>query len=374
MAFDVAVVGAGVIGRSCAWRLARTGRSVAIIDPHPSSGASYAAAGMLAPVTEAAYGEEALVTAALESSRSWPAFADDLAGDAGFDVGYEVGGTLLVGVDGSDYVHLEELFEFHRALGLPSEMISSSRAGEIEPLMSPALRGGIFASGDASVDNRLLLSALGVACRNLGVTEMRTDALGIALHNHRVLGVETPDGTVSAGTVLLAAGWSSSAFECGVDGYRAPTRPIKGEIIRLRTPESSVRITRNVRAVVAGVSVYVVPHRDGRVVIGATQEDVGLDERSTVRGVHSLLRDAIRVLPSLREFEIVEIRAAMRPGSPDNAPIVGETGVDGLLVATGHHRNGFLFAPLTAEVICAMVLGGAQPLYRSIFDPRRFDR
>lgn len=342
-----------------------------VVDPHPSSGASYVAAGMIAPVTEAAYGEEEIAAVAIRAAEAWPRFAAELEEESGLGVGYRSTGTLLVAADASDRVALEELYAFHRTLGLPSELVGPSRARELEPLLSPSSRGGIFAAGDAQVDNRRLLSALASACARRRVTECRSTVIGVATAHGHAVGVETNEGTLAAGAVLLAAGYRSIALG-GSAGYAPPTRPVKGQILRLRTPATSVPLTSTVRAVVGGFSVYVVARADGTVVLGATQEDVGPDERPTVGGIHGLLRDAQRVLPSLSEFEITEIRAGLRPGSPDNAAIVGATPLPGLVVATGHHRNGILFAPLTSELAPAVIVDDALPAYAALFDPARF--
>jgi glycine oxidase len=371
MSWDVAVIGSGVVGLSCAWKLAQEGLRVVVVDPHPSSGASYAAAGMIAPVTEAAYGEQELAALAIRSADQWPAFAAELEDEAGLAIGYRTSGTLLVAADGSDRAVLDELYAFHRTLGLPSELVGPSRARELEPLLAPSNRGGIFAAGDAQVDNRRLLAALAEACRRRGVGACRSTAVGIAADGGRAVGVDTSEGRVTAGAVLLAAGYRSIAVGEGV-GYAPPTRPVKGQILRLRTPPMSVPLSRTVRAVVGGFSVYVVARADGSVVLGATQEDVGPDERPTVGGVHGLLRDALRVVPSLSEFEITDVRAGLRPGSPDNAAIVGATPLRGLSVATGHHRNGILFAPLTTEMVRALIVDGALPGYAAPFEPSRF--
>ena len=165
MTYDVAVVGAGAIGWSCAWALARAGRSVAIIDPFPSSGASYAAAGMIAPVTEAGYGEEDVVAVTRRSADLWPRFAAEVEAESGLGVGYSTTGTLLVAADASDRAHLEEIFTFYESLGLPAELVGPTRARELEPHHAPANRGGRFVPGDAQVDNRRLLAALAEAAR-----------------------------------------------------------------------------------------------------------------------------------------------------------------------------------------------------------------
>jgi glycine oxidase len=329
---------------------------------------------MLAPVTEVSYGEESLAALAASSAARWPAFARELSHDAECDPGYTESGTLLVGIDGSDRAHLQELHTLAQSLGLSSELVGPSAARELEPLLTPSNRGGVFASGDAAVDNRRLLAALGAAGASAGVQVIRGTVQAIATSDGRAVGVESDLGRIEAGVTVLAAGFQSVTVDGRVDGYRPPTRPVKGQILRLQPPSAALRMSRTVRALVEGFSVYIVARADGRVVVGATQEEVGVDERTTAGGLYGLLRDGIRVIPSLGEYEVVEARAAMRPGSPDNAAIVGESPVPGLLVATGHHRNGILHAPVTAELISSIVLGRPRPPLVEPFDPRRFAR
>jgi glycine oxidase len=345
---------------------------VTVFDPHPGSGATYVAAGMLAPVTEAAYGEQAIVALALRAADVWPNFADALREQSGLDCGYRRAGTLLIGADASDLAHLQELQAFHRELGLDSVLVGSTRAREIEPLLAPSQRGGLFAAGDAQVDNRRLLAALFAAGARLGVQERRETVRRVIVEGDHATGVETDTGVHAAGVVLLSAGYRSVSIGGLPAAYAPPTRPVKGQILRLRTRQYVPELSVTVRAIVAGSSIYVVPRGDGRVVVGATMEDVGPDDTVTAGGVYQLLRDALRVLPMLADYELVETSAGLRPGSPDNAAIVGTTGIDGLLVATGHHRNGILFAPTTAEVIASLVATGTTPDFAAPLLPGRF--
>jgi glycine oxidase len=372
VAADVAVIGSGVIGRTCAWRLQRAGFEVTVFDPHPASGATYVAAGMLAPVTEAVYGEQAVVELALRAAESWPGFAAELWAESGLDCGYRRDGTLLVAADASDRAHLDELQAFHHQLGLDSVRVGPTQARELEPLLAPGQRGGIFAAGDAQVDNRRLLAALFAACRRHGVQERRETVRRLLTDGSAVTGLETESGTYRASMVLLAAGYRSIAIGGLDERFVPPTRPVKGQIMRLRARPGAPELSVTVRALVAGSSIYVVPRGDGRVVVGATMEELGPDETVTAGGVYQLLRDALRVLPALAEYELVEAQAGLRPGSPDNAAIVGETGLPGLAVATGHHRNGILFAPTTAEAILSLIEQGTVPAFASPLSPQRF--
>jgi glycine oxidase len=342
--YDLLVVGAGVIGLAAAWQEAGRGARVALVDPHPGRGASYAAAGMLAPVTEAAFGEEGLVEFSLHSAAAWPAFAEAIERESGLPVGLVRSGTLLVGVDASDRDFLEQLQNFHARLGLESRFCLPSECRTHEPLLAAAISGGLFVPDDLQVDNRRLLAALAVAARRAGVEEVRARVLAIDDEKGAITGATTELGAISAARVLIAAGAATPEL---VGQQVAPVSAVKGQILRLRTPEQGPSLSRTVRAIVEGRSIYIVPRGDGRVVVGATVETRGEAGTTTVGGVYELLRDATAVLPALKEFELLEAFAAARPGTPDNAPLIGAAATPGLFLATGHYRHGFLFAPAT---------------------------
>ncbi|HVB06539.1 MAG TPA: glycine oxidase ThiO [Acidimicrobiales bacterium] len=369
-ALDLAVVGSGVVGLTAAWRLASTGQRVVVVDAHPGRGASYAAAGMIAPVTEAAFGEEAVTAIALRAADGWPAFAAALEQASGFSVGLEQRGTLLVAADRSDRAQLEQLLEYHRELGLDSRWCRASECRSLEPLLDPAISGGLFAAGDRQVDNRRLLAALATAAAGAGATFLTDEVVSLIEDEGGVCGVRTRGGReLAAARTLLASGAALTPF---APADLPQPRPVKGQILRLRTPAAGPWLSRTVRAVVRGQSVYVVPRGDGRVVVGATVEEHGDPRRVTVGGVYELLRDAVQVLPALKEFELLESFAAARPGSPDNAPLVGATSIPGLYLATGHYRHGILLAPVTAAVLEAVLSGTAPPAWSTPLDPARF--
>lgn len=360
---DVVVVGGGVIGLCCAWRLAARGRSVTLCDPAPTAGASWVAAGMLAPVTEVQHGEEELLRLTLAAARRWPSFADELESASGGPVGWRPTGTLLVAVDADDRRWAQALHRFQRSLGLAVEWLTPRQARQLEPALAPALSGAIWAPEDHQVDNRQLLAALRRAVEQARV-EVRADAVvSLQATGGAVSGVTTADGTaIGASHVVLCAGWQSGAIEGLPAGLAPPVRPVKGQILRLVPADgSSVVLERTVRAFVASSHVYLVPRATGEVVVGATMEEMGPDTTPTAGGVHELLRDALAVVPALRELVVAEVAAGLRPGSPDNAPLIGPApggfGVDGLVIATGHYRNGLLLAPLTADAVVAAVEG-----------------
>lgn len=359
---DVAVVGAGVIGTAIAWRLAQRGAAVTLIDPRPGAGATATAAGMLAPVTELHFEGRELLALNLESARRYPGFAAELTDRTGIDVGYRPCGTVQVAWDGADLATLRQLHEFQASLGVASLLLSGRELREIEPSLTPGLPGGLLAGEDHQVDNRLLHKAMLAAARAAGVELVTEPARRIG-----AAGVSTDGRTIAAGHVVLAAGaWSRDLS----DGLLV--RPVKGQTVRLRGEPGLVR--RVVRGAVKGNAVYVVPREDGELVLGASSEEAGFDARPRAGAVYELLRDAQALLPVLNEAEFVEVSTSFRPGSPDNAPLIGRVEPDGLIVATGHYRNGVLLAPVTADTVTELILDGAEPELLKPFSPHRFTR
>jgi glycine oxidase len=368
---DVVVVGAGLIALASAWRLRGRGLTVAVVDPAPAAAASRAAAGMLAPVTEAHYGEEQLLRLSMESLRRYPAFVAELESLTGEPAGLRATGTLLVAADAGDRAVLTDLHAFHQRLGLAATMLSSRECRALEPMLAPSVRAGLLVDGDQSVDNRRLAAALLRACDCTGVDVVRRRVAEVVVRDGSVAGVTLDDGTtITAETVVVAAGASSAALPGLPAGACPPVRPVKGQILRLRGPEL---IGRSVRAVVAGRHVYLVPRTDGELVVGATVEELGDDVTVTAGAVHELLHDARTVVPGVDELALVETTAASRPGSPDNVPMIGRTDVGGLVLATGHYRNGVLLTPVTADLVAAAVTGdGTDEEWAAPVSPRRF--
>ncbi|MER7500043.1 glycine oxidase ThiO [Nonomuraea pusilla] len=354
------VVGGGVVGLAVAWRLAREGRPVTVVDPAPASGASHAAAGMLAPVSEVTYTEAPLLRLGAASLRRWPSFAAELAADAGLGdpasaLDLRADGTLDVAFGADDLAALDELAAFMEKLELPVERLTGRECRRLEPMLAPSVRGGLLAPGDAWVDPRRVTAALLAALERLGVPLVRARVAGLLRDGDRVTGVrlaDGPDGTgpqeaglgeIRAANVVLAAGaWSGELFDL-------PVRPVKGQIMRLRSPQPL--LGRCVRGMVHGAPVYLVPRGDGELVLGATQEELGFDTRVTAGGLYELLRDARELVPGVTELEVADTVAGLRPGTPDNLPLIGPAGVPGLVLATGHHRGGVLLTPLTTDLV-----------------------
>jgi len=455
----LAIVGAGVIGLSCAWRAAEAGWSVELIDPAPGSGSSWVAGGMLAPVTEAWPGEEELLELGSESLGRWPEFATALAQAADAPAGLRTEGTVVVAAAAGDRAELDDLANYLGRLGRDVSVLSARELRRLEPSIGPDVRGGLSVPGDLAVDNRVLLAALLAAADRAGVrfveawaTRVAADGVQLAAGAERTgaewagaertgaeragagwagaeragagwagaertgaertgagwaaaeragagwagadrtgAGSGERGGTgraelaggrwIEADAVLIAAGAHSAGLHAGLDGL---VRPVKGEILRLRHRVGALPPpSRTVRAVVDGRPVYAVPRDGGGLVIGATQYETGFDTEPTVGGVRDLLRDAERVLPGVAEYALVEAAAGLRPGTPDNLPLIGSLAggppgsgavAGGPLVATGHGRNGMLLAPITAAAVLAMLSGEPGPPAVAVADPARLTR
>jgi glycine oxidase len=373
-AVDVAVVGAGVIGLSVAWRAAQEGLTVAICDPEPARGASWAAAGMLAPTTEGRWGEGTLQALSQASAAAWPGYAAALEDDSGLPVGLRRDGTLSVALDADDYRVLEESFAVQREMGCDVELLSGQDCRRLEPSLNPRVAGGVLSAGDHQVDNRALLRALTQAIAARGAELLRSAVREVRrTAAERVGGVVLDDGTeLAADRVVVAAGWRSGQLGGLAHGDVAPVRPVKGQILRLRSDPSVPVIGRAIRAMAQGRSVYLVPRASGEVVVGATVEERGPDTTVTAGAVYDLLRAAVAVVPEVAELELSEAMAGLRPGSPDNGPILGAASTPGLFLATGHYRNGVLLAPLTADALFDALSGRDIGGAAAAFSLRRF--
>jgi glycine oxidase len=342
-AFDVAVIGGGVIGLSVAWRARARGLTVVVLDRGDlGAGATRVAAGMLAPVSEADPQERSLLALGLESARMWGAFADELRDVTSLDVGLRTQGTLAVARDADEKASLERELDLRDRLGLRARRLLPTAARELEPALAPSIRLAVEFPDDHSVDPRALTVALVAACDRAGV-ELRPGTEVASLDK------------VDAAQVVIAAGpWSAGLAPL-------PVRPVKGQTIRLRGTELLERTLRFEGG-------YLVPRADGRIILGATVEERGFDTAITALAVHDLLRDAAELVPGILECEIEELVAGLRPGTPDNAPLIGRVD-DRVVVATGHHRNGILLAPVTARLVAAELAGEAQ---EHAFSPHRF--
>ena len=369
---DVLVIGGGVIGLGIAWRCAQRGLQVTVVDPAPGSGASSAAAGMLAPATELHYGEQALLQLNLDSARRYPEFAAELAAASGQDVGYRASGALVAAWDDADLASLRDLQSFGSSLGLATELLTSREIRRREPALASAVAGGLYAPDDHAVDNRRLHAALLQAVRISGGELRRERVVALETSAARVTGVRTePEHAISADTVVLAAGaWSDQLPDPGGVAL-PPIRPVKGQTLRLRVPGPPL-LRHVIRGTIKGSPVYLVPREDGELVVGASSEEVGFDLEPRAGAVYELLRDAQSLVPLLGEVQFVEVSTSVRPGSPDNAPIIGPSSIPGLVLATGHYRNGILLTPVTADGIADLITTGSLPDVLAGFGADRF--
>lgn len=370
----VAIVGAGVSGLGIGWRLAQRGFAVTVFDKGAAgSGATYAAAGMLAACSEAEPGEEALIALGRESQKRWPDFAAEVEAAAGLSVDLRQEGTLLVALTADDQARLTHDLGFQKSLGLPLEWISAGAARKREPHLGSRLAGALWSPEDTQVDNRKLGAALRVAAERAGVTLRENTAVkGITSERGRVTGIELGGGDkIAADHVVLAAGAWSRQIEGIPAEARPPVRPIKGQMIALQMDPRAPLMTH----VVWAPGVYMVPRLDGRLLLGATVEEKGFDATLTAGAMLTLLEAAWRAVPAIEELPIAETWVGHRPGSRDDAPILGTGPLDGLTYATGHHRNGILLTPVTADLVAQLVVDGKadpllQPFGMNRFQPR----
>lgn len=359
---DIIVVGAGVIGAASAWRLAEAGHEVTLIDDPGAAAASEVAAGMLAPVTEAEFGSEKLLELNLRSAGMYPNFIERLMAAGASDVGYRACGTLMVARDADDRRVLDQVHGYQRRLGLDARRLSSREARAREPVLSPRIVGGISVEGDHQIDPPALVSALIGAS---GVRRVRDRVVDVTPGGSSVEVRTTSGAGYSCGTVVLAAG-SYSGTIGGTTNPMVPVRPVKGQLVHLEARPGVPVPNTNIR----GLDVYIVTRADGRVVVGASVEEQGFDTTLTAGAVHDLLRDAYELWPGLVELEFCGVTAGLRPATPDNAPAIGLL-EEGVVVATGHFRNGVLLAPVTAAAVVDLV-DGRTPEWISDFDPHRF--
>ena len=395
--FDAVFVGGGVIGLASAWRAAQRGARVCVLErAEPPAGATNVAAGMLAPVGELTFGERELLELALRSAASWPDFAAEVEAAAGgasdsatsgsapesaivatsdaaapaSSTGFTRCGALHVALDRDEAGDLRRKHDLQRELGLEAEWLTPTACRELEPGLVPNFVGGVLAGSEGSVDPRALALALAAALREAG-GELRTgtEVVDGLWDGERLAGVRTAAGDdVRAGAIVLCNGVWSGQTAWLPDEARPPVRPVKGETVELRPREGEGAPASRI---VASERIYLVPRPDGRLIVGATQEERGFDTVVTAGGVHELLREAYRVLPDVAEMEFFGTIAGLRPGTPDNRPLVGRGAVEGLVLATGHFRNGILLTPLTADAVAATLAGDPLPDVLAFADPLR---
>jgi glycine oxidase len=367
--FDVAIIGGGIIGLSVGWKLLQRGLSVAVFERDKvGSGATRAATGMLAARAEVEPGEDDLLPLTLASQDLWRGFAAELEAEGGQNVDYRDQGTMIVALSRDEVDRLRFRHDLQQRHGLESIWLSGSAAREREPGLRPNVVGAVFSPQDHQVDARLVTSALKTAFAKAG-GRLFEDARVLSLERHggRVTGLSTETGTFAADTVVLAAGaWSPELLP----GFQLPVRPLKGQSMALRMDPRMPALTH----IVWTEQIHMAPKGDGRLIVGATVEDRGFDTANTAGGLFALLEAARQALPAMEELAIDEIWTGFRPTSMDDAPIFGEIGIDGLIVATGHHRNGILLAPVTARAISSLIVDGRMEGPEAAFTYQRFQK
>jgi glycine oxidase len=369
--FDAIFVGGGVIGLACAWRAAERGARVTVLEraAEPPAGATNVAAGMLAPVGELTFGEPELLELTLDSAALYPQFVAELEAAGEVATGYSPCGALHVALDRDEAAQLRRRHDLQRSLELEAEWLSPRACRELEPGLTPSFNGGVLAAGEAAIDPRALARALAAAAGGAGA-ELRSgcEVVDGLWEGERLAGVRTAAGEeLRAGAVVLASGAWSGSTPWLPEAARPPVRPVKGEVVELRSRDGEPPCGR----ILASERVYLVPREDGRLVVGATVEERGYDTVVTAGGVHELLREAYRLLPDVAEMELLGASAGLRPGTPDNLPRIGPGAVEGLVLATGHYRNGILLAPLTADRIATQLSADPRGLSSFVADGAR---
>lgn len=365
---DTVIVGAGVAGLTAAWNLHKAGQAVTVVDPEPGMGASRAAAGMIAAVSEVMYQHHTMRTLMTTSAALYPPLVAELTDLLGHDVGYRGTETLDIGADPADRDWFADLAEVQRASGMTVEKITTRQARKLEPALSPAISGAFLVAGDHQINPRRLVPAL------IEALEKSAAAGGAAFRLVRqrvaavvrtggetgaVTGVTLDDGTqIHAGTTLLCPGVSLSTVGNLPEAECVKLRPVHGDVLRAHLrPGQPPLLECTVRGMVNGKPVYLVPRTDGEIVIGATEREDGFDG-VVLEGAYQLLRDAQVLVPGAADLELTEILARARPGTPDDLPYIGHLdGVDGLVVSTGYSRHGILLAPLGGHLAAGVVLG-----------------
>jgi len=367
-AVDVAVVGAGVIGLSVAWRLALRGLAVAVFERATvGAGASLAATGMLAAAAEHEPGGDDLLALALESQRQWPQFRALLEAQSGQDIDFREGGTLVVALGRDEVERLRFRHDLHKRCGLPTRWLGGAEVRAMEPALRPSVTAGLCCADDHQVDPPLVMAALRAACVAAGSRVIEHCAVaGVDLVGGRVAGVITAAGGCRAASVVITAGaWTADVLPHGVV---VPVRPLKGQALAVRTTPD----TGTLAHIVWTEQIHMAPKGDGRLIVGATVEERGFDDTITAGGLYALLEGARRAFPAIEEMAIDAVWTGFRPSSIDDAPILGATPIPGLAIATGHHRNGYLLAPATAFAMEALIADGALPAVARPFGLDRF--
>ena len=364
------IVGGGVIGLATGWMLARDGVPVTLFErDRAGRGTSWLAAGMLAPDAEIGFEELDLYELSRESLRRWPDFADAVEAASGADVDYRPDGTLIVADDRDSAESIRRLYDFQQEQGLDVEWLTGDEAREIEPFLAPRLSAAIFAPSDHQVDNRKLLEALRTAFLEVGGTLHEDTPVQAIVPDDEAPAVKTKDGQgVEASHVVVAAGVWSRQIDGIEPAQRPSVRPVKGQMLELQ-----MELPFGLEHVVRGPDAYLAPKSSGRLLVGATSEEMGFDTTVTAGGLYDLLEGAWEVVPGIYDLPVNDTWAGLRPASRDHAPVLGTASAPGIIYATGHYRHGVLLTPVTAQEIARLIRTGETSRWLEPFSPRRFD-
>jgi glycine oxidase len=371
--YDAIIIGAGAIGLSIGWKASQLGLSVLVVEraDSPGGAASGVAAGMLAPVTEVHYGEDKLLNLNLASARRYPSFVDELTNASGITVQLGPPSTLFVALNRDQHEALLRLHDYQASLGLNAKLLNSQETRSLEPALHPSTLGGIVADEESAVDPLLLTRALVPAFRN-AAGELRCNARvqSLVIKDSVCRGVIVDEEEIAAGQVVLCAGAFSGGIAEVPSEVAENLRPVKGQVVRLGHRAKEPPLLEHV---IRTEDVYLVPRGNGEIVVGATVEEQGFDTSVTAGGILDLLIAAEEAAPGVRELALVRAEAGLRPGTPDNAPLLGKTSIEGLIVATGHYRNGILLTPVTADAVATILAKGEEPAEIQPFSPSRFE-
>ncbi len=367
---DIIIIGGGIIGCSIAYFLARKGYKATILERgQPGEEASWAAAGMLAAQSEEAHNVQYKFADLCFTSREmYPQFITELESETGMKVDFRCTGSLFVAKDFQEASALTGLFKRQKEHGKPVEEVEPAELQKLEPAIKGKVETSLFLPEDCHVDNRKLMKVLVAALHKLGVEiQTRTEVIGLDIRGNRVQGVKTLKGTISCGLVVLAAGSWSGLIDTG-NKISLPVRPIRGQIVCLEMHPQPLH------HLIHSTGCYLVPWPDGRILVGSTLENVGFNKDVTAHGVHQLLHAALEIVPGLAEARLTQVWAGLRPDTRDNLPILGKTPVEGLIVATGHFRNGILLAPITAKLITELITKNETSYSLEPFSLQRFNQ
>lgn len=364
---DVIVIGGGVIGCSVALRLAQSGLKVSLVERgRIGCEASRAAAGMLSPQTEGLH-PGPFFDICLHSRQMYPSFVEDIRELSGIDPQYRTEGTLFVLMEGEKIEDCNHWADWQINAGLALESLDASETLKMEPALTKLASGAIFLPNDHQVENRLLMDALSIAVRRAAVDVIEgVEVESIAVEKGSVTGVKAGGEKIEAGMVVAATGsWSTSLLETA--GVELNIVPVRGQMLALRSE------TPLIDHVLHSNGCYIPPRLDGRILVGATVEHAGFKKAVTAKGISTLLRSAIKLVPSLEMCEVVECWSGLRPDTPDHLPVIGFCDIDNLVLATGHYRNGILLAPITAKLVTETILQGREPDELKPFGFERFE-